>query len=516
MWVWKGKKHPMMAELVPAAQYLRMSTEHQQYSITNQAAAIQLYAQAHGFAVVQTYSDHGRSGLVLKRRSGLRQLLQDVVSRECRYKTILVYDVSRWGRFQDADEAAHYEFLCKQAGIPVHYCNETFSNDTTMPNLIMKALKRTMAGEYSRELSGKVFEGHKRLARLGFKQGGLPGYALRRMLLSSDRRPKQQLADGEHKSIATDRVVLIPGPTDEVEIVREIYRLFVDEKRSIRNIMLELNVRGVPKPDGSTWKYGAVRKILTHPKYSGAHVYGATSQKLCTPAIHLPRSQWVITPRAIQPIIEPEVFEAAQQIQEKRTKHLSNDDMLNRLRRLLKLRGRLSQRVIERSRLVPAYCTYRARFGSLKKAYELIGYGEPEHFSLPTDLRRRTQAIRHKLIAQIHARFPNDLTVRQKSGRSRSLLYFNGKAICAVMARCVRLKQGLRWIVQPSPNEADFPALLVRLNRNNNQILDSYMFPRLKNEGRFQLTKNDAWLAQGVALRRLSDFCTVAERLLPV
>jgi hypothetical protein len=31
---------------------------------------------------------------------------------------------SRWGRFQDADESAHYEFLCKSAGIPVHYCAE--------------------------------------------------------------------------------------------------------------------------------------------------------------------------------------------------------------------------------------------------------------------------------------------------------------------------------------------------------------------------------------------------------
>ena len=77
---------------------------------------------------------------------------------------ILVYDVSRWGRFQDSDEAAAYEFLCKNAGIPVHYCAEQFSNDGTQPSSIMKALKRTMAAEFSRELSVKVFDGHKRLA----------------------------------------------------------------------------------------------------------------------------------------------------------------------------------------------------------------------------------------------------------------------------------------------------------------------------------------------------------------
>src|SRR4029077_18232794 len=106
--------------LVPAAQYLRMSTDHQQFSLDHQSAAIQEYAESHGLEVVLTYSDAAKSGLVLRRRGGLRQLLKDVVAGPVPYKVILVYDVSRWGRFQDTDEAAHYEFLCKSAGIPVH------------------------------------------------------------------------------------------------------------------------------------------------------------------------------------------------------------------------------------------------------------------------------------------------------------------------------------------------------------------------------------------------------------
>jgi len=137
----------MAANLVPAAQYLRMATEHQQYSLENQSTAIQKYADAHGFEIVRTYSDVAKSGVALKRRAGLRQLLQDVVSGNTGFRAILVYDVSRWGRFQDTDESAHYEFVCKSAGVPVHYCAETFANDGSLPSLIMKALKRTMAGE---------------------------------------------------------------------------------------------------------------------------------------------------------------------------------------------------------------------------------------------------------------------------------------------------------------------------------------------------------------------------------
>src|SRR5947209_15621462 len=154
---------------MPAAQYLRMSTDHQQYSLDNQADAIARYAADHGFVVVKTYSDAARSGLRLKNRPGLKQLLKDVVAETLHYSAILVYDVSRWGRFQDADEAAHYEYLCKSSGVPVHYCAETFANDNSMPGLIMKALKRTMAGEYSRELSVKIRTGLFRLAMLGYK-----------------------------------------------------------------------------------------------------------------------------------------------------------------------------------------------------------------------------------------------------------------------------------------------------------------------------------------------------------
>jgi len=94
--------------LVPAAQYVRMSTEDQQYSIANQESAIQTYAKSHGYVVTSTYADAGKSGVAIKHRKELRRLLHDVTSGQAPYKTILVYDVSRFGRFQDVDEAAYW------------------------------------------------------------------------------------------------------------------------------------------------------------------------------------------------------------------------------------------------------------------------------------------------------------------------------------------------------------------------------------------------------------------------
>ena len=58
--------------------------------------------------------------------------------------------------------------FCKRAGVTVHYCAEQFENDGSPVSTIVKGVKRAMAGEYSRELSAKVFAGQCRLIELGF------------------------------------------------------------------------------------------------------------------------------------------------------------------------------------------------------------------------------------------------------------------------------------------------------------------------------------------------------------
>jgi DNA invertase Pin-like site-specific DNA recombinase len=174
-----------------AAQYIRMSTEHQEYSPANQADAIARFAAEHGLELVLTYLDEGRSGLSMQGRVGLSALLADVVAGRADYGLILVYDVSRWGRFQDCDEAAHYEYLCRRAGIRVEYCMEPFRKDGTPMSTVIKGLKRVMAGEYSRELSEKVFAGKCRLIRAGYRQGGSAGYGLRRMVVDAAGSPRR-------------------------------------------------------------------------------------------------------------------------------------------------------------------------------------------------------------------------------------------------------------------------------------------------------------------------------------
>jgi DNA invertase Pin-like site-specific DNA recombinase len=359
---------------IPAAQYLRMSTEHQQYSTENQAYCNEQYAKLHGFTITRTYRDSAKSGLWLKGRPGLRELLRDVADGNTDYKAILVYDVSRWGRFQDTDEAAHYEFVCKAAGIPVHYCAETFANDGSLPSSIMKALKRAMAGEYSRELGVKVAAGQRRLAELGFWQGGPAGYGFRRVLVSPEGKFKQFLAKGERKSIATDRVILVPGLAHEVEQVQDIFRLFTIKKLGAKAIARDLNRRGIPSPQNRQWTHSVVASILSHPRYVGCNVFNQTTKRLGGPWVQRPRGEWLIVPGAFKGIVDSNTFAAAQTILSNQTARKTDEQVLRELRSLLDFKGKLNPKIIDSTQGMACTRTLWRRFGSLPKAYELIGY----------------------------------------------------------------------------------------------------------------------------------------------
>lgn len=501
--------------LVPAAQYLRMSTDHQQYSLDNQADAIDQYAALHGFQVVKTYSDAAKSGLRLKNRPGLKQLLRDVMEGQSDFRAVLVYDVSRWGRFQDMDEAAHYEYLCKSSGVPIHYCAEMFANDDSVSGLILKAVRRTMAGEYSRDLSAKVRRGLFRLAGLGYKLGGTAVYGLRRQLLDVHGRPKQLLAYGERKSLANEHVTLIPGPPEEIDIVKKIYGYFTDEHRSPNWIAARLNRQRVPYFRGTQWKAGTIRNILQDPRYIGTQVWGRTTAYLAGPVKRLPVKQWAICPNAFEPIISQGLFVRAQQEFANYTCRLTDEQLLERLRQIHKTHGRLSGDIIEKSRTCPGLSTYNKRFGGLLSVYARLGYDAPER-SAEITTRQRILLLRRSLIKNIVETFSDEIEEVRKNRRFRSLLRYRktGLLISVMVAKCCPTKLGNSWMVPAPMSERKRPAILALLNENNTSIKSLTVLPRLDSKFlhvRVREKSNVLRLAE--PLEELSDLLAVVQRV---
>jgi DNA invertase Pin-like site-specific DNA recombinase len=359
---------------VRVAAYVRASTEGQQYSTQNQSEGIRAYAAQRGMVVVRTYADEGQSGLTIRRRRALKQLIEDVVAQRADFTEVLVYDVSRWGRFQDADESAYYEFICQRAGIRIHFCAEQFSNDDNIYSAIIKSLKRAMAGEYSRELGVKVFAAHARFVRLGYAQGGPSGYGLRRLLVDRDGSPRGELRAGETKSIATDRVVLVPGPPAEVATVRWIFEAFVHERRNKTQIALDLNQRGIPATRHRAWTQYSVARVLGCERFVGNYVWNRRSSRLDSKSVRNTPDKWVRAEGVIDPIVCKSLFLDAQEIIRARNCRRTQEQKLEPLRRLWRENGFVSLSLIRRSANVPSFSSYRRWFGGLKRAYELIGY----------------------------------------------------------------------------------------------------------------------------------------------
>jgi DNA invertase Pin-like site-specific DNA recombinase len=464
---------------VRAAEYVRMSTDHQKYSTENQADAIRQYAARRGIEIVRTYADEGKSGLRLDGRDALRQLISDVESGRADFETILVYDVSRWGRFQDADESAYYEYICKRAGISVLYCAEQFENDGSPVSTIVKGVKRAMAGEYSRELSVKVFSGQCRLIELGYRQGGPAGYGLRRVLMDQNGDVKGELARGEHKSIQTDRVVLAPGPEEEIETIRWIYNQFVEQGRPEREIAAMLNERGIKTDWGREWTRATIHQVLINEKYVGNNVWNRVSFKLKKKRVKNQPGIWIRSDGVFQPLVDRVLFDAARLIIRERSQRLSDDEMLEKLRQLYEARGYLSGILIDEMEQMPSSSAYSSRFGSLIRAYQLVGF-TPDRDYRYIEINRALRALHPTVIAD---------TIRgiERAGGTvrhnlvTQLLAINDEfTVSIVIARCCETEAGsLRWHIRFDTGLAPDITIAVRMDEGNVKPLDYYLLPRI-------------------------------------
>jgi DNA invertase Pin-like site-specific DNA recombinase len=497
-----------------AAQYVRMSTDHQRYSTENQADAILKYAETHGMEIVRTYSDEGKSGLNIGGREGLQRLLEDIQGRSAHFEVLLVYDISRWGRFQDADESAYYEYLCRRAGVRVVYCAEPFENDGTPMATIFKSVKRAMAGEYSRELSSKVFAGQCRLIELGFRQGGVAGYGLRRLLVDDKGQAKGILGPGEHKSLQTDRVILVPGPADEVAIVKQVYQRFVVTGMTERAIADQLNVEGVAADQGRPWTRGAVHHLLTNEKYVGHNVFNRSSFKLKQKRVRNPPEMWVRAEGAFEPVVPEHLFQQARQIILERSRRFTDEEMLAKLRRLFETKGPLSGLIIDQEEAMPSSSAYRSRFGSLLRAYQLIGY-RPQRDYRYLRVNARLRDLYPTVVAQVVA------GVREAGGTVAGpgpdgLLRVNDElTLSIVIARCRQTQAGsYRWRLHFDTSLAPDITIAVRMDAANRAILDFYFFPRIDLiSDRLRLAEENGLSLDAYRFADLSDLFALTARI---
>jgi DNA invertase Pin-like site-specific DNA recombinase len=460
-----------------AAIYVRMSTHPQDHSIEHQCERLYSYAKDRGIEIVKMYADAGKSGLRINNRDGLRELITDVQARTADFNAVLVYDISRWGRFQDVDEGAHYEFVCRDAGIQVLYCAEPFENDGSALASMVKSMKRTMAAEYSRELSAKVFEAQRRFAAQGYKMGGSPGFGLRRMCFDRDGKERRTLSAGERKGAITDRVRFCWGPPDEVSIVRHIYSWFIEEHLTDTEIARLLNQRKVVSGTGRAWTPWLVKSILTNEKYAGRIIFNRGSAKLTGLREPNPVADWICISDSLPAIVSPAQFDLAQRERSSRSAPMNQESVLAMLRDIHDHHGKVTVALIDATPGLPNPKRIGETFGTLAEAYALAGVPDAEKLQ-HAKTKRSIQKMREATFAACKLLIERSgITLRDCD--DRWCICMDEKIVVKLVVARARydLKGRVRWRIPihtaPIP---DF-VVCVRMDGANAGVLDYYLIP---------------------------------------
>ncbi|MDR6459266.1 DNA invertase Pin-like site-specific DNA recombinase [Chryseobacterium vietnamense] len=297
------------------AYYRHSAEDKQENSVTIQRGHVERFALEHNITIIHEEVDEGVSGL-LANRPGFERLFDNWIKNvnAPNFDYVLVYDVSRWGRFQDQDQAGHYVYLCKKHGKEVVYVSRGFvdANNQLFSSLEI-SIQRYMAAEYSRQLSEKVFYGCVKVSQQGYSAGGMAVYGMARQLLDVNKKPIRILSTGEHKQIANERVSFTPKNDETTETVKKIFDLFVNERLTIPEIASYFNQRKIFSTNRKQWNKSKIIKILTDETYIGTRIYNKTWGRLKQKSYRNPRSEWVVVPDAFESTIDKDIFKNAQE-----------------------------------------------------------------------------------------------------------------------------------------------------------------------------------------------------------
>jgi DNA invertase Pin-like site-specific DNA recombinase len=462
------------------AMYIRMSTELQVESPENQERAIRTYAAQYGIEIVKMYADLGVSGITTKKREQFQALIDDVEQGRNIYNIVLYLDESRWGRFIDSREADYHRMRLERKNVVCQSCEKPLTLTSNIADRIMTLLRDESASDYCRQLSQKVWVGQCNLVTKGFRQGGVAGFGLRRMLLDETGNPKQELAMGQRKSLLTERVILMPGSDTEREIVLWIYDQFIAGTAETE-IATQLNAKGLKNHFDRPWSRGTVCEVLTNEKYVGNNVFNRTSGKMKSKAKPNPESEWVRRDRAFEPVVDVQRFYTVQGIYRERSKTTTDEELLQGLRDLYARQGRLSALIIDEADSLPPSSLIRTRFGGLLRAYRMIGYTPERDY--------RYVAINQRLRA-LHADVVSDVVqnIRRLCGRQISvdpescLLELNYNLfISVVISRSFTTPSGTRrWKIRFDSGLRPDITVAVRMDTRNEAIQDYYILPSLE------------------------------------
>jgi site-specific DNA recombinase len=293
-----------------AVTYCRVSSEEQaekDISIPAQRKALRRWAHAQpGLEVVADFEDKGQSAYApADKRPGFMTMLSFCKRKDV--DLILVHKLDRFSRNQE--ESILFKSMLRTHGVQVRSITENFDRETPQ-GYLYEGMIEVINQFYSMNLATETLKGMRENAERGYHNGGrVPyGYRLQRIV---DERGR------EHSQ-------LVPGPDDEVAVVREIFEMSADQGMGMRSIATELNRRGVRGPRSKHWTQGTICWMLQNRVYCGDKVWFKSKKKGRRSRQRTEEGEHIVVTDSHEALITRELFERRAQVAETRPFNVTN------------------------------------------------------------------------------------------------------------------------------------------------------------------------------------------------
>ena len=208
-------------------------------------------------------------------------------------------------------------------------------------------------------------------------------------------------------------------------------------------------------------------------------MFNRISFKLKAKRVTNPRDMWIRGDGAFEPIVERDFFDAAQRIIQERYRQFSDQELLDRLSALFVEKGWLSGLVIDEIEDMPSASTFRHRFGSLVRAYHLVGYSPSRDYRY-IETNRALRALHPNAVAKAIADIEEAGGIVRRDP-ANDLLTIN-EEFCAsiVIVRCLTTAAGsLRWKVRLDSGLRPDITIVARMGADNLEVHDYFLLPWL-------------------------------------
>ena len=291
-----------------AIAYLRKSTDLQETSLEQQKEKILQFAREHSIAIIEFFAEEA-CGESVEGRPQFRKMIERCKSDED-FQYVFIYDMSRWGRFENPKEAVYWEVEVEKAGRKIVFISEGFKEDN-IGTSITNFVKSAEASEYLKNIRRQTIRGMIYNAKRGFWMGGRPPYGYDRAIVEKGNII-EILPEGKQKNIKDQKIKLVINK-QQAKVIRTIFVMFTKQGLSVHSIATHLNQSHYAPPRGRMWTKSSLWRMLHNEAYVGTLVYNRENvHKRNGRHKYNPKEQWVVVKNAHGPIIPMELWEMVQ------------------------------------------------------------------------------------------------------------------------------------------------------------------------------------------------------------